>query len=140
MRLFISIAVVISLMSFAIPSFAQTTKSQNSPRNPITAETVRNSFSAMCKPMISEIINRQKNLLPFVNAEQLGETACTCTTARAFSDTRINGILNLPEQELESRLKSQSFRSYLMGRLMASLYGCLGGDINEQLNNANLEF
>jgi len=140
MRLQMSVVAVIMFTVIAPQSAAQEAQSQDASRKPITAEMVKNSFSAMCAPMVSGVLNGQEISLPLMDIESISETACACTAKRAFSDTRIAEILRLPEQELESRVKSQNFRNYLLGRLVASLYGCLGENINEQVNSADLEF
>jgi hypothetical protein len=98
------------------------------------------AISAGCGQMVLRMVPTIDRDLPFVDTTKLNESACRCTTDRFMSDGRLQEILKRSDADLKDIANAPNFKQFIAARLMGVAFECIGTQVNEQTNNANLIF
>lgn len=130
-------SVALFFIQFGFPSLLQA--QQQVPKQSMV-EIVDMSLSAFCPLLMKNMSQEIAKQSPFIDEEKLVTPVCACVKDAIHTDPRIREAFSLPNEELQAKLVSSQFKTYLFSRMSSSLYMCLGANIKEQTDSANLEF
>ena len=130
--------IALFLLQFGFPSLLQA--QQQVSKQSKMVEIVDQSLSAFCPLMMKNMAQQISKQAPFIEEGKLVNPVCECAKNAIHADPRIREAFSLPNEELQSKLVSSQFKTYLFSRISSSFYLCLGTYLKEQTDSANLEF
>jgi len=126
-----------------VPPPTQQSALLSTPQSPsavVLQATMQAAIFTGCGQMVLLMAPKIRTDLPFIDTTKLNESACRCTTDRFMADGRFQELLKMSDADLKTISSAPNFRQFVAARLMGIAFECIGTQVNEQTNNANLPF
>ncbi|CAN5462926.1 hypothetical protein BH10PSE17_BH10PSE17_27520 [soil metagenome] len=118
-----SLVTAAAALAFAAPAHA----------GPQYVEIIKQSIQEQCMPNATQLTAR-KELEPVFGATPVdNKKVCDCATAAFMSDPRLAQIFNGDDAALAPKLRSEPLISYMSVRLTASVFKCIGPELESSL-------
>jgi len=120
--------------------FLSLSLAQQPAAKPSMVQILNESILGFCPLMMKSMAEQIAKQSPFVDQAKLIGPVCGCMNEVVHSDSRIHDAFSLPNPELQAKFVSSQLKTYLFSRMSSSLFTCLGANLKEQTDSANLVF